>query len=952
MASGVATVKEVISGDTLVLVGAPKGGPPPEKRVGLSSVIAPRVALKSLTHESSDEPYGWPAREFMRSRLVGQQVQFKVEYAFNGKEYACVMLKGENVACELLRRGLAKLRDSRNPPNAHDLEELERCEAEAKSKQLGLFSADPGSSTVRQITWAVGDASFVSAFAEKHRGEQLPAIVEYIRDGGNMRVAIRLSPEGASPASYAYCAVSLSGLQCPGTKRDADGNTSPEPFAAEARFFVEIRLLNRDVMVRIEGNDDFGNILGTIIHPNGEIGLLLLSNGFARINNATAQLTEAPAKLRQAMKDAQTNRLRRWKDIATPSSSDSMEKVYAATVEEVVSGDSVVLLLPSGESRRVFFASLRCLRPGNANKAQSREDEAIALEAKELVRKKTIGKTVFLEYVRAPLASAVGGASPPASDSKGNMHFVSLYIGSPKLLGIPEDLEVDAKISPERRGQNVSELLLQAGLARTVPHRAEDDQAERYDQYQALEKEAQAAKRGCFAPPTAIKVVRIVDLVGPANTQRAIAHLQQLQRHSQVDAIVESAFNAARFKLRIPSQSLCLSFVLSGIRCPQTARPAIVGGPKERKAEPFGTEALQFTRERVLQRDIQVQVEQCDRGGNFIGSLFYGPKRTNLAAELLEAGLAQTVEFSLARAACKDVLEAAEAKAKAARKNLWGLPGALDEEADQEEQFMEKTLKGVVVSHVQSCNCFYIQDEGTEELGTIASEIEQLVGSPPSADATFTPAGLPRKGEVILGQHAEDGNWYRARVENREGQRVSVLYIDYGQKESLPIERMRRCPAAIGPAAIPPQATLCVLSGLLPPPDLEFEAAEALQSLTAEGTFHCLIEGLDNEKRRRCVLTAEADYAEKRPSVNEKLLSMGLALFDRKSNCKFASRFAAEEQSARKAHLNVWRYGDIGAEDDDEDYPTLATNKRAPGRRAAHEELERSRAREGRIERR
>ena len=99
-----------------------EGGPPPEKRVGLSSVTAPRVALKSLTHESPDEPYGWPAREFMRDRLIGQQVHFKVEYTFNGKEYACVTFKGENVACELLRRGLAKLRDNKNPPNAHDLE--------------------------------------------------------------------------------------------------------------------------------------------------------------------------------------------------------------------------------------------------------------------------------------------------------------------------------------------------------------------------------------------------------------------------------------------------------------------------------------------------------------------------------------------------------------------------------------------------------------------------------------------------------------------------------------------------------------------------------------------------------------------------------------------------------------------------------------------------------------
>ncbi|KAL8433098.1 hypothetical protein ACSSS7_004121 [Eimeria intestinalis] len=456
MAAGVATVKEVISGDTLVLVGVPKGGPPPEKRVSLSSVVAPRVAMKSLTHETQDDPYGWPAREFMRNYLIGQQVNFKVEFAMNGKEYACVTFKGENVACELLRRGLAKLRDNKNPPQAHDLEELEQCENEAKTRQLGLHSSDPGSSTVRQITWGVGDPSFVSSFATKHAGQELPAIVEYVRDGGSVRVAIRLSKEDQIPSSFAYCAVSLAGIQCPSNRRDADGNFVPEPFAE----FIA-----------------FDN--GSLLHPNGDIRLLLLLNGFAKLNNATIHLTDSPARLRQAMKEAQANRLRRWKDMPTGGSSDGLEKVYFAQVEEVVSGDSVVLQLSNDESRRVYFASIRCMRPGNPAKPQSREEETLALEAKELVRKKCIGKTVkvFLEYVKSPFTPASGGPPPPPSDSKGNLHFVSLYVGSPKLLGVGEE-GLASRPSEERKGQNLTELLLQAGLAKTVPHRADDDQAE------------------------------------------------------------------------------------------------------------------------------------------------------------------------------------------------------------------------------------------------------------------------------------------------------------------------------------------------------------------------------------------------------------------------------------------------------------------------------------------
>lgn len=100
----------------------PTGGPPPEKRISLSSIQAPRIAMKSPNQEVQDEPYGWTAREFMRNRLIGQQVEFKVDYSINNREYGTVRYNGENVAVPLLKQGLAKLRPSRNPPCAPDYE--------------------------------------------------------------------------------------------------------------------------------------------------------------------------------------------------------------------------------------------------------------------------------------------------------------------------------------------------------------------------------------------------------------------------------------------------------------------------------------------------------------------------------------------------------------------------------------------------------------------------------------------------------------------------------------------------------------------------------------------------------------------------------------------------------------------------------------------------------------
>lgn len=50
-----------MSGDTVIVRGPPKGGPPPERTIGLSSVTAPRLARRPIVGnesiDSKDEVY-------------------------------------------------------------------------------------------------------------------------------------------------------------------------------------------------------------------------------------------------------------------------------------------------------------------------------------------------------------------------------------------------------------------------------------------------------------------------------------------------------------------------------------------------------------------------------------------------------------------------------------------------------------------------------------------------------------------------------------------------------------------------------------------------------------------------------------------------------------------------------------------------------------------------------
>ena len=56
---GYCVIVQVLSGDTVIVRGPPKGGPPPERTIGLSNVTAPRLArrpgISDEAKESKDE---------------------------------------------------------------------------------------------------------------------------------------------------------------------------------------------------------------------------------------------------------------------------------------------------------------------------------------------------------------------------------------------------------------------------------------------------------------------------------------------------------------------------------------------------------------------------------------------------------------------------------------------------------------------------------------------------------------------------------------------------------------------------------------------------------------------------------------------------------------------------------------------------------------------------------
>jgi staphylococcal nuclease domain-containing protein 1 len=75
-------------------------------------------------------------------------------------------------------------------------------------------------------------------------------------------------------------------------------------------------------------------------------------------------------------------------------------------------------------------------------------------------------------------------------------------------------------------------------------------------------------------------------------------YLPSWQRALRTEAIVEFVASGSRFRMYVPKESCLVTFLLAGITCPRTPRPAANGMPGK-DGEPFGEEALNYSKDRV-----------------------------------------------------------------------------------------------------------------------------------------------------------------------------------------------------------------------------------------------------------------------------------------------------------------------------------------------------------------
>ncbi|BGP16324.1 hypothetical protein JCM10213_009173 [Rhodosporidiobolus nylandii] len=786
-----AIVKSVLSADTLVLRGkvVQPNALPREKLLHLADLYAPRLG----TRDRDDEPWAFESRDYLRSLVVGKEVSFSVSYTVPSVspplEFGIVYVLNPDgtetdVAAELVRAGWAKVRDSNKRDQAGDDEDsaatasrrafLRDLEEEAKIMARGLWSTDkPPARTMEYMM-----PSDPVAWLAEYKGKPIDAIVEGVTNGSQIRARLLISPE-----HHQMINLGIAGIRAPRSgnlsgREEAQG----EEFGDEARFFVESRLLQRLIKITVlslptptpapgsapaNGAQQVNLFLGTAQHPAGNIAALLLSMGLARIVDwhagflASSPYPQMMSELRKGEADARANRRGLFKDAAPPASTQQL-KGWTAIVTRVWGAD-MLSVVKEGEQteRRIQLSSVRQPRPTDAKLA------GLQMEGKEMLRKKLIGKpvNVVIDYIK------------PAE-------------------GEYEERECATVRLPN--GINVAEHLAERGLLGVLRHRANDDnRSSDYDRLMGAEARAVADGKGIhsgkdFAAP------RVVD--ASESAQKAATFLGSFKRQGRIPAVVDFVASGSRFKIFLPKQDTKLTFVLSSIRAPRTAR-----NPNER-SDPCGPEAAVFSSRRLLQRDVEVQVEATDKSGGFIGRLFLNGQ--DVAAMLVREGLAKVDDYCQS----KELWSLQEA-AQQAKKNLWvnysaeeaalaanggGAQNGLPHLGAPVKAEARKEYVDVVVSEVRggtetvpfSFSVQILKNGGIPELEKLMGELTLFHQE---ADAAAPANFVPRNGDLVSAKFSVDNAWYRAKVRrsNPAKKEAEIVYVDYGNVETVPFSRLR-----------------------------------------------------------------------------------------------------------------------------------------------------------------
>ena len=768
--------------------------------------------------------------EFMRDKIVGKEIEFN-DYDLGGRTAADVFVNGQNLAYLLARNGLVDyFQNGQKTSNYY--QDIVEGDKEAEKDKKGKYFEEEIEKDGKK---------------KKKKKQKLPTLESLIGTEINAwieEVNYKLDFKMYVKELDDYVDCVFLGVMIP-----VVGKEHMQSF----RNFCSKNVLQRLRKFKLKQSPNADGVLVyslVELHVSEDESLMkkLFTNAFCKLEKeAQTKLDLTELLSLRSLQDQGINSGKGiWKDykgklpISDPKKSESASEFakllqnpeFEAVVVAVHSGDTLTIETESGIQYRVNFTNLKAKTMGNHTKNE--DPLPWAFEAKEMLRKKIIGKKVKVKV-----------------DNVRNV--------------VTEERTFDViNVTLFYENSPVALELVEKGLVSLVPPKFTETSSSALVLYSEAFSKAQIGRKGLHSDLNPIR--KYWDLSKPELRKKAKNEMSLENYKDLNEGVVENVISPVRFKVRFDEQNCYFILSLNSVK-------GVPNNVNNKTEEKWANEALDFAKKAATQRDVKFLIEQVDKNGVAHGSLFIG--KENFALNLLKRGLVY-VESSFKSSKFVSEYEAAEVTAKSTKKGIWGDSELnLDkvrqnEEEDNEEESEE--IKTVALSEFFSARDFFLQDFASESFQRVNKSLKKIGSS-----------GVQLKEPILIGTIAVgpcDGELNRCKIIKKRKDDYEVEYIDYGNTGYLKLNELKQCPNDI--QKVPAQAFNARLDYIFVPPEGTSHIGKVnkyMEKLGANAKLKCRVTRRANGFTYCVLWTANTDTDLKK-SLNYAIVKEGFAVVE------------------------------------------------------------------------
>jgi staphylococcal nuclease domain-containing protein 1 len=359
-----------------------------------------------------------------------------------------------------------------------------------------------------------------------------------------------------------------------------------------------------------------------------------------------------------------------------------------------------------------------------------------------------------------------------------------------------------------------------------------------------------------------------------------------------------------------------------------------------------------------LQRTVEITCTGVSLTGVITGHLYIGSgqQRSDFGLELICAGLATVDQRKIEQGFAPKSLLDAQNQAAANRVGLWSIESNRENEVSSVFYFpiyfftfihqhrhvhifqslsrptskVTERVLNINITEIRNSSTFFFRVSDDDSGNVIDKSMKHF-----SSNYGIKGAPCDAKVNKIVAALFDDGtgnSWYRAKILEIKSAVATVLFIDWGNSAKVDVStQLRRLDFELGVDRIPPAAKEAIMA-LTKARDLDDDdgvaAARYLRSLCwgkiVKAQIFC-------EQEAKAVIALYEPNNNNATSINEELISDGLARISKAGELKILSNkiidtknleslfnsLSLAQENARKSRRGIWRYGDIGDDDDD-----------------------------------